>query len=186
MNSQKKGNTPNRSTESFVPVKAITNGTIVLDNNDKVTGIKISPKNIFILDEDSQYRIIENLKTFYNSIEYEFWLIIADRPVDITLYLSHLQLLYNDVTKPQIRKMILEDMEKGEYFINNNVVDTEYYLLFKEKNPELIQKKIRSLINNLANCEINSSQTTNEDLRIILDNFLNGGMKSEFRTVMSI
>lgn len=186
MSSQKKNNTPNRSTEAFVPIKAISNGAIILDNNEKVTGIKINPKNIFILDEDSQYRIIENLKTFYNSIDFEFWLIIADRPVDITLYLSHLQLLYNDITKPQIRKMILEDMEKGQFFINNNVVDTEYYLLFKEKNPELIDKKIRSLINNLANCEIISSQTTNEDLRIILDNFLNGGMKSEFRTVMSI
>ncbi len=184
MNSQK--NNQNRSTEVFVPIKTINNGTIILDNDEKVTGVKISPKNIFILDEDSQARIIENLRTFYNSIDYEFWIIIADRPVDITLYLSHLQLLYNDVTKPQIRKMIVEDMQKGEYFINNNVVDTEYYLLFKEKNPELIQKKIRSLINNLANCEINSSQTTNEDLRVILDNFLNGGTKTEFRTVMSI
>lgn len=184
MSSQK--NNLNRSTEIFVPVKAITNGAIILDNDEKVTGVKISPKNIFILDEDSQARIIENLRTFYNSIDYEFWIIIADRPVDITLYLSHLQLLYNDVTKPQIRKMILEDMEKGEYFINNNVVDTEYFLLFKEKNPELIQKKIRSLINNLANCEINSAQTTNEDLRVILDNFLNGGTNTEFRTVMSI
>jgi hypothetical protein len=77
-------------------------------------------------------------------------------------------------------------MEKGEQFINNDVVDTEYFLLFKEKNPELIQKKIRSLINNLANCEITSAQTTNEDLRIILDNFLNGGIKNEFRTVMAI
>lgn len=186
MSSLKKSSVQNKSTEAFVPIKAITNGTIVLENNEKVTGVKINPKNIFILDIDSQYRIIDNLKTFYNSIDYEFWVIIADRPVDITLYLSHLQLLYNDTTKPQIRKMILEDMDKGQYFINSDVVDTEYYLLFKEKNPELIEKKIRSLINNLANCEINSSQTTNEDLRVILDNFLNAGMKSEFRTVMSI
>lgn len=184
MSSQK--TVQNKSTEYFVPIKAISNGCIILDNDDKVSGIKISPKNIFILDEDSQARVINSLKTFYNSIDYEFWIVIADRPVDITLYLSHLQLLYNDVTSPQIRKLILEDMQKGEYFINNNVVDTEYYLLFKDKNPELIQKKIRALINNLANCDINSSQTTNEDLRIILDNFLNGGTNTEFRTVMSI
>lgn len=184
MNSQK--TVQNKSTEYFVPIKAIANGCIILDNDDKVSGIKISPKNIFILDEDSQMRVINNLKTFYNSIDYEFWLIIADRPVDITLYLSNLQLLFNDVSSPQVRKLIVEDMQKGEYFINNDVVDTEYYILFKERNPELIQKKIRSLINNLANCEINSAQTTNEDLRIILDNFLNGGIKSEFRTVMSL
>ena len=35
MSSQKKNNTPNRSTEAFVPIKAISNGAIILDNNEK-------------------------------------------------------------------------------------------------------------------------------------------------------
>ena len=29
-----------------------------------------------------------NLKNVYNLIDYEFWIIVADRPVDINLYLS--------------------------------------------------------------------------------------------------
>jgi hypothetical protein len=158
---------------------------ITLDNNEKVTGVKIMPKNIFILDEDSQKNVIENLKNFYNTIDYEFWIIVADRPVDITLYLSQLQLLFNSVTKPQIRKIITDDINKGNEFITNNVVDTEYYLLFKEKNPDLIQKRIRNLINGFATCGLNSAQTTNDDLRVILDNFLNGGNTTDFGTVMS-
>ena len=72
------------------------------------------------------------------------------------------------------------------YLHNNNVVDTEYFLIFKEKNPDVIQKRIRALINGFSVCGLNSSQTTNDDLRIILDNFLNGGMTTEFGTVMSI
>ena len=44
--------------ESFVPVKSITNGMIILDNNEKVTGIKIMPRNIFIADYDTQNAII--------------------------------------------------------------------------------------------------------------------------------
>ena len=176
----------NRSTEGWLPVKTITNGMIVLDNNDKVTGVKIAPRNIFILDEDSQANVINSLKNFYNTIDFEFWVVVADRPVDISLYLSQLQLLFNNVTKPQIRKMITEDINKGNNFMNSNVVDTEYYLLFKEKNPDIIQKRLRSLINGFASCGLNSAQTTNDDLRIILDNFLNGGMTTEFGTVMSI
>ena len=86
-----------RYTSDFVPIKAITNGMIVLDNNQKVTGIKILPRNIFILEGDAQAAIINNLKNVYNTIDYEFWLICADRPVDINLYLSQLQLLYNNV-----------------------------------------------------------------------------------------
>ena len=45
-----------------VPVKDIANGVIVLDNNQKVTGVKIMPRNIFILDQSMQDAIIMNLK----------------------------------------------------------------------------------------------------------------------------
>ena len=174
-----------KSKYTDVPVKDISNGVIILDNNEKVTGVKIMPRNIFILDQAMQDAIIMNLKNVYNIIDYEFWIVVADRPVDINVYLSQLQLLYNQEQSPAIRKLILEDINKGNLFINNNVVDTEYYLLFKEKDPELIQKKIRNLINSFAAAGLSAQQTSNEDLRVILDNFLNGGKTTEFGTVVT-
>jgi hypothetical protein len=173
-------------TEDWVPVKAITNGMIILDDNTKVTGVKIIPRNIFILDESSQNAIISSLQNFYNTLDYEFWIVVADRPVDISLYLSQLQLLYNNVQNNQIRKLISQDVEKANEFVSNSIVDTEYYLLFKEKNQDVIVKRIRSLINNLAGCGLNASQTSNDDLRIIIDNFLNGGSTTDFGTVMPL
>ena len=178
--------TNSKYTEDWVPIQSITNGMIVLDNQMKVTGVKIAPRNIFILDEDSQANVLTNLKNFYNQIDFEFWLIVADRPVDISVYMSQLQVLYNQTNSPAIRKLISEDIQKGNSFMNNNVVDTEYYILFKESNLDLIQKRVRSLINALSACGLLSSQTSNEDLRIILDNFLNGGQTTEFGTVVAI
>ena len=168
-----------------IPVKSITNGNIILDNNEKVTGVKIMPRNIFILDYDVMNGIINNLKNVYNLIDYEFWIIVADRPVDINLYLSQLQLLYNSTQDNVRRKMIMDDINKANMFMNNNVVDTEYFLLFKEKSDEVIQKRIRNLINSLAGAGLSSHQVTNDDLRMILDNFLNGGQTTTFGTVMS-
>lgn len=173
-------------TEDWVPVRDIVNGTILLENKLVVTGVKVLPRNIFILDEQSQSNILTGLKNFYNQLDFEFWLVCADRPVDITVYLSQLQLLYNQTQQPAIRKLIMEDINKGNSFVNNNVVDTEYYILFKEKDPELMQKKIRLLINGLSGCGLVASQTTNEDLRVILDNFLNGGVTTEFGTVVAL
>lgn len=173
-------------TEDWVPVRDIVNGTILLENKLVVTGVKVMPRNIFILDEQSQSNIMTGLKNFYNQLDFEFWLVCADRPVDITVYLSQLQLLYNQTQQPAIRKLIMEDINKGNSFVNNNVVDTEYYILFKEKDPELMQKKIRLLINGLSGCGLVASQTTNEDLRVILDNFLNGGVTTEFGTVVTV
>ncbi len=182
----KSENTKSKYTnEVFVPIKSITNGMIILDNNMKVSGVKIRPRNIFILEQEAQDIIISNLKNVYNMIDYEFWIIVADRPVDIHVYLSQLQLLFNSVTSPAKRKLIMQDMQKANMFMNNNVVDTEYYLLFKHKDIDVIQKRIRNLINNFANAGLTTMQTSNDDLRMVLDNFLNGGQTTTFGTVMS-
>ena len=172
-------------TEDWVPVKNIMNGMIQLDNGQYVTGIKVAPKNIFILDLGERDNILFNLQNFYNMIDYEFWLVVADRPVDINLYLSQLQLLYQRTTDGVIRKLILQDINKANAFMGAeyNVVDTEYFILFKEKRLEIVQKRIHNLIAGLANASINSTQVSNSDLRMILDNFLNGGMTTTFGTV---
>ena len=172
-------------TQDWLPVKAIENGVIILENKGRVTGVKIRPRNIFILDPGTQESVIIGLKNFYNTIDFDFWLISADRPVDISGYLARLQLLYNQTSSPVIRKMINQDIMKANNFMDNNVTDTEYFILFKEKKPEMIQKKLRTLITGLANCGLDSAQTSNDDLRTILDNFLNGGLKTEAGTVVS-
>lgn len=172
-------------TEDWLPIKAIANGSILLDNKMKVTGVKIRPRNIFILEQSIQDNVIISLKNFYNTIDFEFWLISADRPVDLNSYLARLQLLYNQTPNPAIRKLINQDIDKANNFMNNNITDTEYYILFKEKNDDIIQKRLRTLITGLANAGLESAQVSNDDLRIILDNFLNSGMTTNFGTVIA-
>ena len=173
-------------TEDWLPVKSIQNNMIITSNNDKVTGVKITPRNIFILDPLDQENILLGLRNFYNTLDYEFWLIVADRPVDISVYMSQMQLLLNETTSPAIRKLIIQDIQKGETFMSNNVCDTEYYFMFKGKDPELLMKRVRQMITGLATCGINASLISNEDLRLVLENFLNGGNTTEFGTVMPV
>lgn len=103
-----KNNSP--YTEDWLPIKSIANGTIILDNKKKVTGVKIRPRNIFILDQGTQESVIIALKNFYNTIDFEFWLISADRPVELNSYLASLQLLYTQTSNPAVRKLINQDM----------------------------------------------------------------------------
>ncbi|MCI8394720.1 MAG: hypothetical protein HFH86_04510 [Bacilli bacterium] len=187
MAKNKKEELASKWTEDWIPIKQIMNGMIELDNKEYVTGIKIQPRNIFIMDQGSRDNVIYNLRNFYNSIDYEFWLVVADRPVDINVYLSQLQILYNNAQTNVSRKLIQEDINKANMFMSAqyNVVDTEYYILFKEKKMEVVQKRIHSLISNLANCGLNSTQTSNSDLRIIIDNFFNGGVATTFSGMVS-
>lgn len=172
------------TTEGFAPVKAIINNVIELDNGEKVAGIKVYPRNIFILDSSDQYGVIEGLKDFYNTLDFEFWLIVTDRPVDISVYIAQLQMQYNQAQSPVIRKLINQDLRKAADF-SDTVSDTEFYILFKEKNMDIIQKRIRNMLNQLALAGLSSSQANNDDLRMVLDSFLNSGEKTEFGTVMS-
>ena len=165
-----------RYAEDWIPVKDITDGCIITNNGTKVTGVKITPRNIFILDKISQD----------NTIDFEFWLISTDKPVDIADYLARLQVLFNQTTSPVLKKLIMQDVDKANEFIENSVTDTEYYILFREKNSEQIQKKLRTLITGLANAGLDATQTSNDDLRVVLNSFLNGGMNTEFGTVMPL
>lgn len=173
-------------TEDWVPIKGISNGMIQLNTGEFVTGIKVFPKNIFILDQDAQNSAIYNIRNFYNILDFEFWLIIADRPVDINMYLAQLQLLYQKTYSNVTKKIIMQDINKANAFMGAeyNVVDTEYFIVFKEKRPEIIQKRIHNMIGSLASAGLNSTQVSNSDLRMILDNFLNGGMTTNFGTVI--
>ena len=173
--------------EKWVPIRGIQNGEIILDNGFRVTGVKVRPRNIFILDYDSQSNAIFNLRNFYNTLDYPFWLIVSDRPVDINVYLAQLKLLYNTVGSQAIKKLVMEDIDKANLFMSKdvNVTDTEYFILFRDKRPEIIQKRIQNLVSGLANAGLQSSQVSNDDLRVLLDGFMNGGDTTKFGTVMS-
>ena len=164
----------------------INSGFVIEEFGGNTISLKEVPYFLGKLDaKNFLLSIIDNLKNVYNMIDYEFWIVAADRPVDINVYLSQLELLFNSTHDQVKRKLIMEDINKANMFMNNNVVDTEYFLLFKEKNNDIIMKRIRQLINSFANAGLNSHQVTNDDLRIILDNFLNGGQTTTFGTVMA-
>ena len=75
----------------------------------------------------------------------------------------------------------------------STVRNTDVILVMKDgrivehgSHAELVQKRVRMMINGLATCGLNASQASNSDLRVILDNFLNGGDTTEFGMVMPV
>ena len=194
MANKKTNNSGFISTEDWLPLVDIKDGMMeakgtAITGHQYISGIRIEPRNIFITDTQNQINVINNLRDFYNTIDYEFWLVCCDRPVDINLYKSELEVMYVQEEDPKIRKMIGEDLAKCDMFVGPqiNAVDTEYYILLKEsvKNKDVLMKKIQNLISNLARAGLNSRQVTNDDLRVILDAFFNDSLRTEFGTVMT-
>ena len=190
-----KTQTTAKSTEDWLPIIDIkgsyieVKGANALEGNQYVTGVRVEPKNIFISDEIVQRQAINGLTNFYNTLDFEFWLMCCDRPVDINLYRSQLEIMYSEATSQQQRKLITEDLRKVDKFIGPeiNAVDTEFYILFKApvKQTELIQKRIGNMISGLASAGLNCRQITEEDIRVLLDSIFNDSERVEFGTVMS-
>lgn len=190
----KQAKNDNKYAEDWLPITNIQGGMIevqggTLEGKQIVTGVRVEPKNIFISDEETQNRTIYAMRNFYNSLDYEFWLICCDRPVDINLYKSELEVMLNRTESAQTRKLIIEDLQKCDMFTGPaiNAVDTEFYLLFKDspKNMERIQKRVHNMISGLASAGLVSRQLTDEDVRVLLDSFLNDSKRVEYGTVMS-
>ena len=171
-------------TENWVNVRGIKDGMIFLKTREVVTGVRVEPRNIFILEQNQQENILNSLKNCYNTLNFEWWLVVADKPVDISIYQSQLELLLTQQTDPRRRKIVSQDIAKAKMFIDNQIVDIEFYILFKERKQEMVTEKMRALIEGLAGAGLAARQTTNDDLRVILDNFLNGGVRTDFRTVV--
>lgn len=189
-----KNSDSSKYTEDWLPIKRIQGGYITvpgkaLEGDQIVTGVRIEPKNIFIADQETQDLTISSLRNFYNTLDFEFWLVCCDRPVDINLYRSELEIMYNEAPTQQVRKLILQDLNKIERFMGPeiNAVDTEFYLLFKdgEKNKERIQKRVHNILAGFAGAGLNARQLTDDDIRVLLDSFFNDSKRTEFGTVMT-
>ena len=102
--------------EDWVPIKNILNGMIQLENGMYVTGVKVASKNIFILDPGERDNILYNLQNFYNMMDYEFWLVVADRPVDISVYMSQMQLLTKIHTQLYYKNFLMQVIYFLEYY----------------------------------------------------------------------
>ena len=73
-----------------------------------------------------------------------------------------------DVEQPAIAKHLINIYNEKELDKNSTY-----------SKMELVQKKLHTLISGLSNAGLNSTQTSNADLRMLLDNYLNDGIYIE-------
>ena len=153
--------TNSKYTEDWIPIKNINNGMIELENKYKVTGVKIRPRNIFILDGITQENTIALLKSFYDTIDFEF-----------CIYL-------NTITAKNTGTMNRKHIVPSN-ILSNSIVVTYSFPIFvntrsgDNKNNPIVYKSethqnlfrllhINALLNNLVNFTVFTSDFINKD-----------------------
>lgn len=99
-----------RASQSFVPVKDIRDGVLILKNNDMRMIMMTSSLNFGLKSKEEQAAIILQFQNFLNSLEFSIQIIIQSTRLDIRPYMSLLdereKAQVSDLMKIQTREYI--------------------------------------------------------------------------------
>lgn len=110
-----------KPTQTFVPVKEVRNGIVVLKNGEYRGILMCSSINFALKSEDEQKAIIGGFQTFLNTIDFSIEIVIHSRKMDIRPYLALLE------TRLEAQKTELMQIQLREYiqFIKNFIEGSE-------------------------------------------------------------
>jgi hypothetical protein len=80
-----------KATQSFVPVKEVRNGVVLLKDGGYRGILMCSSVNFSLKSEDEQKGIIGGFQTFLNSLDFSVQIVVHSRKMDIRPYLQLLQ-----------------------------------------------------------------------------------------------
>lgn len=99
-----------KASQSFVPVKEVRNGVIVLKDGGYRGVLMCSSVNFSLKSEDEQRAIIGGFQTFLNTLDFSVEIVVHSRKMDVRPYLALLEerseLQANELMKLQIREYI--------------------------------------------------------------------------------
>lgn len=99
-----------QATQSFVPIKEVRNGIVILKDGSMRALLMASSINLALKSQDEQNAIIGQFQNFLNSLEFTVQFFIESRDLDIRPYIAILEERYvaelDDLMKIQIREYI--------------------------------------------------------------------------------
>ena len=80
-----------KAAQSFVPIKEVRNGVIVLKDGGLRAVLIASSINLSLKASDEQVAIINQFQNFLNSLDFSCQILVSSRRLNITGYLDRLE-----------------------------------------------------------------------------------------------
>ena len=124
-----------KATQSFVPVKEVRNGVIIL-KNDGFRGILMcSSVNFALKGEDEQRAIIGGFQSFLNTLDFTVEIVVHSRKMDIRPYLALLESRAVTQTTELMRLQLREYEAFIRNFIDANDIMTKMFYVVVPYSP---------------------------------------------------
>lgn len=128
-----KTNTPrssSKSTQSFVPVKEVRDGVIILKDGSYRAILMASSINFALKSEDEQTAFIVQFQNFLNSLDFSVQMFIQSRMLDIRPYLATLEERFKEQLDDLMRTQIREYIEFVKSFTETaNIMTKNFFVV---------------------------------------------------------
>ena len=118
---------PAKTTQSFVPVKEVRNGVIVLKNDGYRAVLMCSSINFALKGEDEQRAIIGGFQSLLNTLDFSIQIVVHSRKTDIRPYLALLETRMQDQATELIRLQLREYMQFIRNFIDSSDIMSKLF-----------------------------------------------------------
>lgn len=126
-----------QATQSFVPVKEVRNGVIILKDDGYRGILMCSSVNFSLKSEDEQKAIIGGFQTFLNTLDFSVEIVVHSRKMDIRPYLGLLEERLQAQTTELMRLQLREYMQFIRSFIETSDIMTKLFYVVVPYTPAL-------------------------------------------------
>ncbi len=153
-----------KSTQDFLPIKEIKNGTVVLKNGSLRAIIMVSSINFGLKSADEKIAIISAFQNFLNSVDFTIQIFIQSKRLNIKPYLKTLEERMNDQTNELLKIQIKEYIEYIKFFTDNHNVMTKSFFIVIPYEPAIIQNGPKNILGGIfgKNKKNNRSREINQ------------------------
>lgn len=116
-----------RASQSFVPVKEVRNGVVVLKDGGYRGVLMCSSVNFSLKSEDEQRAIIGGFQTFLNTLDFSVEIVVHSRKMDVRPYLALLEERAGEQANELMRLQVREYMSFVRNFIDNSDIMTKMF-----------------------------------------------------------
>lgn len=116
-----------KTTQSFVPVKEVRNGVVVLKDDGYRGILMCSSINFALKGEDEQRAIIGGFQSLLNTLDFTIQIVVHSRKTDIRPYLALLETRMQDQATELMRLQLREYIAFIRNFIDSSDIMTKMF-----------------------------------------------------------
>jgi type IV secretory pathway VirB4 component len=149
---QLSGNKPQTSTQSFLDVSEIKEGTIVLKDGSLRAVIAVSSTNFSLKSTEEQNALINSYQGFINSLNFPIQIVMQSRKLDIHAYLDKLRSIMQEQTNELLRMQTQEYIEYiGKLVEFASIMNKSFYILVPYTSGVAVQEDLMKKIGRIFN-----------------------------------